>query len=320
MKAPSESDRRRSTRIVQAVPITVTAVDALGQPFREHTTTMMVNCHGCKYSSKHYVPMNSVVRLEVPRPQPGPLPPTTQARVVWVKRPSTVRELFQIGVEFEIAGNIWGISFPPEDWFAYPNDIEKAKKIVIEQGPDDLGDGLEYVDEEVEQIEEIEDIKDNPRNVRIPAPPVRSPTKAAVSSGAEPRYDVALSFAGEDRKYVEQTAKALKRRGIKTFYDRYEVAELWGKDLYTHLDYIYRQRSNYTVMFISKHYATKLWTNHERKSAQARAFEESKEYILPARFDDTEVPGLLPTVGYVDLRNTTPTQLAELISRKLRLS
>ena len=52
------TQKRRSTRIVQAVPLTVTGVDALGQPFKERTTTVMVNCHGCKYQSKHYVPKN----------------------------------------------------------------------------------------------------------------------------------------------------------------------------------------------------------------------------------------------------------------------
>ena len=62
------TQKRRSTRIVQAVPITVTGVDALGQPFKERTTTVMVNCHGCKYQSKHYVPKNSIVTLEIPRP------------------------------------------------------------------------------------------------------------------------------------------------------------------------------------------------------------------------------------------------------------
>ena len=61
------TQKRRSTRIVQAVPITVTGVDALGQPFKERTTTVMVNCHGCKYQSKHYVPKNSIVTLEIPR-------------------------------------------------------------------------------------------------------------------------------------------------------------------------------------------------------------------------------------------------------------
>jgi PilZ domain len=115
------AQKRRSTRIVQAVPITVTGVDALGQPFKERTTTVMVNCHGCKYQSKHYVPKNSMVTLEVPRPEAGQKR-TTQGRVVWVQRPRTVRELFQIGLEFEVPGNVWGIAFPPEDWFSSPYD------------------------------------------------------------------------------------------------------------------------------------------------------------------------------------------------------
>jgi PilZ domain len=110
------TQKRRSTRIVQAVPITVTGTDALGQPFKERTTTVMVNCHGCKYQSKHYVPKNSMVKLDIPRPEGGPL--STQGRVVWVQRPRTVRELFQIGLEFDTPGNVWGIAFPPEDWNA----------------------------------------------------------------------------------------------------------------------------------------------------------------------------------------------------------
>jgi len=116
------TQKRRSTRIVQAVPLTVTGVDALGQPFKERTTTVMVNCHGCKYQSKHYVPKNSVVTLDIPRQQPGLPARSVQGRVIWVQRPRTVRELFQIGLEFEIAGNVWGIAFPPEDWTTYPDE------------------------------------------------------------------------------------------------------------------------------------------------------------------------------------------------------
>jgi hypothetical protein len=114
--------KRRSTRIVQAVPLTVSGTDALGQPFKERTTTVMVNCHGCKYQSKHYVPKNSIVNLEIPRPEPGSKPRQIQGRVVWVQRPRTVRELFQIGLEFENAANVWGIAFPPEDWCEAPAD------------------------------------------------------------------------------------------------------------------------------------------------------------------------------------------------------
>ncbi|HXX45688.1 MAG TPA: hypothetical protein VEJ38_13255 [Candidatus Acidoferrales bacterium] len=122
---PSEdagTQKRRSTRIAQAIPITVSGVDALGQPFKERTTTVMVNVHGCKYQSKHYVPKNSIVTLEIPRPEPTLPQRTITGRVIWVQRPRAVRELFQIGLEFEIAGNVWGIAFPPEDWFPVPGE------------------------------------------------------------------------------------------------------------------------------------------------------------------------------------------------------
>ncbi|MGH9725882.1 MAG: hypothetical protein ACRD41_12530, partial [Candidatus Acidiferrales bacterium] len=121
------TQKRRSTRIVQAVPLTVTGVDALGQSFKERTTTTMVNCHGCKYQSKHYVPKNSVITLEIPRPEPAFPPRIVLGRVVWVQRPRTVRELFQIGLEFEVPGNVWGIAFPPEDWFPPPNEPAAAQ-------------------------------------------------------------------------------------------------------------------------------------------------------------------------------------------------
>jgi hypothetical protein len=130
-------------------------------------------------------------------------------------------------------------------------------------------------------------------------------------------YDVALSFAGENRQYVEEVSRHLKAANVKVFYDEGEQASLWGKDLYIHLDEIYQKKARYCVMFISEQYRNKLWTNHERQSAQARAFKESEEYVLPARFDDTEIPGIRPTIGYVDLRRLTPVGLAELICQKL---
>src|SRR2546423_26970 len=120
--------------------------------------------------------------------------------------------------------------------------------------------------------------------------------KLEENSSISPRYDVALSFAGEDRAYVEQVAGELRASGIKVFYDSYEESSLWGKNLYTHLREIYRDQARFTVVFISQHYVRKVWTNHERESAQARAFEENREYILPARFDQTDVPGILGSV------------------------
>jgi|GEM_PF-5202680 len=133
------------------------------------------------------------------------------------------------------------------------------------------------------------------------------------------KYQVALSFAGEDRPYVDQVAGELKQRGISVFYDFYEEASLWGKNLYDHLHHVYAYEAQFTVLFLSEAYARKLWTNHERQSAQERAFGESLEYVLPARFDDTDIPGVSKTIGYVDLRQKTPAQLAALLVEKLAL-
>ncbi|WP_260706619.1 AbiJ-related protein [Edaphobacter flagellatus] len=130
-------------------------------------------------------------------------------------------------------------------------------------------------------------------------------------------YEVVLSFAGEDRTYVEQVAEILKAHDVALFYDNYEEASLWGKNLVEHLHKVYSGSGRYCVMFISAAYAQKVWPTHERRSAFEKAIESKEEYILPARFDDTEIPGLHKHIGYVDLRRKTPKELAKLIMQKL---
>ena len=132
-----------------------------------------------------------------------------------------------------------------------------------------------------------------------------------------PTYDVVFSFAGEDRKYVKQVTDYLRRKGVKTFYDEYEQAHLWGKNLVEHFERVYRRSGKYCVIFISKDYVKKMWARSERRAAISRALEEQEEYILPARFDETEVPGILPTVAYISLADKTPAKLGKLILKKL---
>ncbi|MFN6568915.1 TIR domain-containing protein [Dendronalium sp. ChiSLP03b] len=133
----------------------------------------------------------------------------------------------------------------------------------------------------------------------------------------EYEYQVALSFAGEDRNNAEKLAEILINKRIKVFYDLYEQADLWGKDLYQHLQTVYRDKALFTVVFISEAYAKKLWTRHELEQMQARAFEENREYILPLKIDDTIIPGINKTTGYIDLRSTTLEEVGELLEKKL---
>jgi len=132
-------------------------------------------------------------------------------------------------------------------------------------------------------------------------------------------YDIAVSFAGEDRKIVEKYCNQLSFHGLKVFYDEFKKADLWGTNLYDKLDEIYRTKALACVIFISKYYAVKVWTNHERQSAQARAILENKEYILPVKIDDTEIPGIPHTIGYIDLRKTSISELTDITIKKVKL-
>ena len=96
------------------------------------------------------------------------------------------------------------------------------------------------------------------------------------------RYDVALTFAGEDRQFADLLANHLKTAGLHVFYDDFEKAKLWGKDLFVTLCDIYSNQARYCIMLISKAYVEKQWTVHERRSAQERVLNErDNEYLLP---------------------------------------
>ena len=110
------AQKRRSTRIDRIVPLAVQGVGAYREPYREEVSTLSVSCHGCSYQSKYEVIQGEVVYLEVKPPKDGSSQCSSQARVKWVQNLGS-KGGFQVAVELEVAGNIWGIASPPDDWF-----------------------------------------------------------------------------------------------------------------------------------------------------------------------------------------------------------
>lgn len=130
-------------------------------------------------------------------------------------------------------------------------------------------------------------------------------------------FDVAVSFAGEDRNYVATVVEKLKESQVSVFYDQDFTSEMWGENLADYLQDVYRRRARYAVIFISRHYLAKMWTRHERQSAQDRALNQPSPYILPVRLDDSEVPGLHSTVGHLDARTVGADEIVSALMRKL---
>jgi hypothetical protein len=109
------AQKRRSTRLGQAVPVAVQGLGAYREPYNEQVSTLSISCHGCAYQSKYEVIQGEVVYLDVRSPNNGSSRGPSKARVKWVQNLGG-KAGFQVAVEFEVAGNIWGIASPPEDW------------------------------------------------------------------------------------------------------------------------------------------------------------------------------------------------------------
>src|ERR1700680_946312 len=112
-----QAHKRRSTRIDQAIPIVVQGVGAMREPYAEQVSTLSISCHGCTYQSKHEVIQGETVYLDIKPPTNGSVACSSKARVKWTQKIGARERAFQIAVELEIAGNIWGIAAPPADWF-----------------------------------------------------------------------------------------------------------------------------------------------------------------------------------------------------------
>ena len=85
--------------------------------------------------------------LDIKLPNDGSAGFSSRARVKWAQKLGAKERSFQIAVELEIAGNIWGVASPPADWFPpqIPEAVEPAatgrelKVVARKEQPGDRG-------------------------------------------------------------------------------------------------------------------------------------------------------------------------------------
>ena len=132
------------------------------------------------------------------------------------------------------------------------------------------------------------------------------------------KYDVALSFAGENREIVEQIAEKLAENNIKVFYDEFEKAKLWGKRLSTHFQKTYGENACFVIVFVSKEYSLKDWTNFEFSIARGESKFRGTEFILPVRLDNTILFGLPDDIAYLDFNTEGIEGIVNAVIDKLK--
>ena len=132
------------------------------------------------------------------------------------------------------------------------------------------------------------------------------------------KYDVALSFAGEQRDFVENIAKHLRASGLRVFYDDFEKNSTWGESQLAVFRKVYAEESDYVVLFISEDYCKKYWPVFEAQHSIMRILQGELGRVLPVRFDQSNLPGLPTDIAYLEIRDyPEPSLIAKEICEKI---
>ena len=133
------------------------------------------------------------------------------------------------------------------------------------------------------------------------------------------RFDVALSFPGEHRTFVEEIPESLSRSLIrhKVFYDRLYEAELARPNLDTYRQKIYHDDSHLIVVFICEDYNNKEWCHLEAWAIRDLIKKRRDDEVIFVRLDDGAVDGVFSADGYVDAKGRPALEIAQVIRDRL---
>ena len=187
----------------------------------------------------------------------------------------------------------------------YPNVLpsdETTRDFLWKSGTSELKNLYQTMLDELELFNEFP--QDNPIHVN---------TFTDRSAGP---FDLAFSFAGEDREFVKQIKMECDKLGLNSYYDEDRKLEQWGKSFIGEQRKVYGSyETKHFVPFISKHYFTKPIPKDEFSAARSSSLNRDR-YILPIKLDNSEIPieFLLSDTQYIKSSDHTPEQLAQALN------
>ncbi len=222
----ANAQKRRSSRIEKAIPLAVQGVDASHAPFMEEVTTLAISCHGCSYQMKHEVLPGAMLVLDMGRRMNGLSEFPTRARVKWIQKLHTYSDAaYGVAVEFESAGNIWGIPSPPDDWI--PARATKAGE------PSTLGRELRVISRSESQSLATRSAEASPAPFlkKSDAAASLSPWFTELMGGINNQIQVAVSeiaavtLASERSRLLEEFRSQIRSEAIETIEHVIETSQ-----------------------------------------------------------------------------------------------
>jgi hypothetical protein len=121
-------------------------------------------------------------------------------------------------------------------------------------------------------------------------------------------YDLAISFAGENRELARRFANKFEIFDVNVFFDELYESNLLGKALSKQFTRIFNDDSAFVLCLLDKYHKEKVWTTFERETFKKRVAEEA---IIPVYLDETIFPGIPEDIYGIDFRIPVTEELMD---------
>ncbi len=118
-------------------------------------------------------------------------------------------------------------------------------------------------------------------------------------------YDIAVSFAGEQRGYVRETVAACKAKGLRVFFDEDKTNDWWGKNFIQEQRRTYSSQTRFFVPFLSSDYLAKPIPMDEFASAMMTAVKLGDGFATP-KFNKERGQAVVDVTDYSSFGRETP--------------
>jgi hypothetical protein len=135
------------------------------------------------------------------------------------------------------------------------------------------------------------------------------------------KYDFGLSFAGAQAAIAGELCKALRTFGCSVFYyldDKEFLAKNLGKNLVEALAKTYTNDCRFCVVLLSREYEQSAWTRVEKEAIQGRELSGDLDFFIPVLVEGTPPDWLPRTRLYYDLKQSSVSELALVLVRRIQ--
>ncbi|MCL2146550.1 MAG: toll/interleukin-1 receptor domain-containing protein [Synergistaceae bacterium] len=130
-----------------------------------------------------------------------------------------------------------------------------------------------------------------------------------------PSYDIAISYASEDKSIVDSVYHYLRGAGFSVFYAPECQDVLVGEHQDVIFSRLFSEEELYAVLFVSQDYISK---PVPMKEASICLTSQRCSHVIPVYLDGTELTGLDPAINY--FRSNEARVIAQMITQRVKLN